>query len=69
MIAKTTEDFEALKTIGRIVAEIRDAMRAATKPGVTTKEIDDLGGRMLKKQARFQVLKGSTISLVSLVLV
>ncbi|MGB2993284.1 MAG: type I methionyl aminopeptidase [Paenisporosarcina sp.] len=58
MIAKTTEDFEALKTIGRIVAEIRDAMRAATKPGVTTKEIDDLGGRMFEKAGAISGPKG-----------
>ncbi|HLG26946.1 MAG TPA: type I methionyl aminopeptidase [Paenisporosarcina sp.] len=58
MIAKTTEDFESLKTIGRIVAEIRDAMRAATKPGVTTKEIDELGGRMFKEAGAISGPKG-----------
>lgn len=58
MIAKTTEDFESLKAIGRIVADIRDAMRAITKPGVTTKEIDDLGGRMFKEQGAISGPKG-----------
>ncbi|MFC6038646.1 type I methionyl aminopeptidase [Paenisporosarcina macmurdoensis] len=58
MIAKTTEDFESLKTIGRIVAEIRDAMRAATKPGVTTKEIDELGGRMFEETGAISGPKG-----------
>lgn len=58
MIAKTTNDFEALKAIGRIVAEIRDAMRTATKPGVTTKEIDDLGGRMFEKAGAISGPKG-----------
>ncbi|WP_019413833.1 type I methionyl aminopeptidase [Paenisporosarcina sp. TG20] len=58
MIAKTTEDIEALKTIGRIVAEIRDTMRAATKPGVTTKEIDDLGGRMFEEKGAISGPKG-----------
>ncbi|MDX1771004.1 MAG: type I methionyl aminopeptidase, partial [Planococcaceae bacterium] len=50
MIAKTTEDFESLKTIGRIVAEIRDAMRLATKPGITTKELDEIGGKMFEEK-------------------
>jgi methionyl aminopeptidase len=58
MIAKTTEDFESLKTIGRIVAEIRDAMRVATKPGVTTKEIDELGGRMFEETGAISGPKG-----------
>jgi len=58
MIAKTTEDFETLKKIGRIVAEIRDAMRAATKPGVTTKELDDLGGRMFEEKGALSGPKG-----------
>jgi methionyl aminopeptidase len=58
MIAKTTEDFETLKTIGRIVAEIRDAMRLATKPGMTTKEIDEIGGRMFEEKGAISGPKG-----------
>ncbi|WP_075619013.1 type I methionyl aminopeptidase [Paenisporosarcina indica] len=58
MIAKTTEDFETLKKIGRIVAEIRDAMRAATKPGVTTKELDEIGGRMFEEKGAISGPKG-----------
>ncbi|MCP2036636.1 methionyl aminopeptidase [Planomicrobium sp. HSC-17F08] len=49
MIATTEKDIEMLKKAGRMVAEIRDAMKAATKPGVTTKELDELGGRMFKE--------------------
>ncbi|EPD50208.1 type I methionyl aminopeptidase [Paenisporosarcina sp. FSL H8-0542] len=58
MIAKTTEDFESLKTIGRIVAEIRDVMREATKPGVTTKELDEIAGRMFKEKGAISGPKG-----------
>lgn len=58
MIAKTTEDFEAFKKIGRIVAEIRDAMRHATKPGMTTKEIDEIGGRMFEEKGAISGPKG-----------
>lgn len=49
MIVQTEEELIALKKVGRIVAEIRDAMKAATKPGVTTKELDDLGARMFEQ--------------------
>lgn len=58
MIAKTTEDFDSLKTIGRIVAEIRDAMRLATKPGITTKELDELGGKMFEVKGAISGPKG-----------
>ncbi len=50
MIAKTQKDIEGLKIIGKIVAEIRDTMKDETKPGMTTKEIDELGGRLFKEK-------------------
>lgn len=50
MIAKTEKDFEGLKKIGRIVAEIRDAMKEATVPGITTKELDEIGGKLFKEK-------------------
>lgn len=58
MIAKTKEDFENLKTIGRIVAEIRDALKDATKPGVTTKELDELAGRLFEETGAISGPKG-----------
>lgn len=50
MIAKTEQDFEGLKKIGKIVAEIRDAMKEAAIPGMTTKELDELGGRLFEEK-------------------
>lgn len=50
MIVKTNEELEMLKKIGQIVAEIRDTMKAATKPGVTTKELDEIGGKLFKER-------------------
>lgn len=50
MIAKTEKDFEGLKKIGRIVAEIRDEMKKATVPGMTTKELDEIGGKLFKEK-------------------
>ena len=46
MIAKTEQDFTGLKKIGKIVAEIRDTMKDAAVPGMTTKELDEIGGRL-----------------------
>ncbi|WP_251518480.1 MULTISPECIES: type I methionyl aminopeptidase [Staphylococcus] len=42
MIVKTQEELDALKDIGYICALVRDKMQAATKPGVTTKELDNI---------------------------
>ncbi|RSK32701.1 type I methionyl aminopeptidase [Bhargavaea beijingensis] len=58
MIAKTTEDFENLKKIGRICAEIRDALKDAAKPGVTTKQLDDMAGRMFEEKGAISGPKG-----------
>lgn len=31
------------------MAQIREAMKAATKPGITTKELDEIGGRLFEE--------------------
>lgn len=49
MIVKTEQDINGLKEIGKIVAAIRDEMVNKTKPGITTKELDDLAGELFKK--------------------
>jgi methionyl aminopeptidase len=49
MIVKTEADLNGLKEIGKIVASIRDEMVSLTKPGVTTKELDDLAGELFEK--------------------
>ncbi|MEW9108203.1 type I methionyl aminopeptidase [Cytobacillus gottheilii] len=58
MIIKTEEDLAALKEIGRIVAEIRDKMIEMTKPGVTTKELDDYAGELFEKNGAISGPKG-----------
>ena len=67
MIVKTEKELEAFKKIGRIVAEIREAMKAATKPGVTTKELDEIAGRMFAEKGAISDQWVSMISLVTLV--
>ncbi|MNI03895.1 Methionine aminopeptidase [compost metagenome] len=49
MIAKTEEDFNGLKEIGKIVASIRDELVQRTIHGITTKELDDIAGEFLEK--------------------
>ncbi|MFZ5351167.1 MAG: type I methionyl aminopeptidase [Bacillota bacterium] len=48
MVVETDYDIEALKRIGRIVALTRDKMLSAVRPGITTKELDRIGERLLE---------------------
>lgn len=58
MIAKTEEDINGLKEIGKIVAEIRDELVQRTAPGVTTKELDDIAGGLFEKAGAVSAPKG-----------
>lgn len=58
MIVKTNEELEALKEIGKICGTIRDEMIKMTKPGVTTKELDDFAGNLFEKYGAISGPKG-----------
>jgi methionyl aminopeptidase len=47
MTIGSEEELEALKAAGRVVARTLQAMGEALEPGITTKELDDLGRRLL----------------------
>lgn len=49
MIVKTNEELEGLKAIGQIVAQVRDELQAMTKPGITTKELDNRAGELFEQ--------------------
>lgn len=49
MIVKTEADFEGLKQIGKIVANCLHYMAKKMEPGMTTWELDQLGGAFLEK--------------------
>lgn len=58
MIAKTEEDFTGLKEIGAICGNIRDTLVQAAKPGITTKDLDDMAGKLFKKAGAVSAPKG-----------
>ncbi|MEN2465751.1 type I methionyl aminopeptidase [Ornithinibacillus sp. JPR2-1] len=58
MIAKTEEDFNGLKEIGKICGAIRDELVHLTKPGITTKELDEIAGEMFEKAGAQSAPKG-----------
>lgn len=47
MIIKTDEELQQMKEIGEICGRVLKEMVAYTKPGMTTKEIDEFGGELL----------------------
>lgn len=49
MTIETEDDVAALKRIGRIVSHVLRAMLDAAEPGMTTRELDALGGRLLER--------------------
>ncbi|MCT1902951.1 type I methionyl aminopeptidase [Oceanobacillus sojae] len=58
MIAKTEEDFSGLKEIGKICGEIRNELVQRAKPGITTKELDEIAGEMFEKAGAQSAPKG-----------
>jgi methionyl aminopeptidase len=46
---ETEEELQALRKIGRIVADCLQVMSRAMEPGMTTKELDDVGAAYLAK--------------------
>lgn len=58
MIARTEEDFRALKEVGKIMGLIRDEMVKKTVPGITTKELDDFAGELFEKYGAISGPKG-----------
>ncbi|SDL96626.1 type I methionyl aminopeptidase [Sediminibacillus halophilus] len=58
MIAKTEEDFKGLKEIGEICGAIRNELIHCTKPGVTTKKLDEIAGQLFEKAGAHSAPKG-----------
>ena len=49
MSINSEKDLEALRKVGRIVARCLQYMQSKLEPGITTLELDTLGGQFLEK--------------------
>ncbi|MBS4210680.1 type I methionyl aminopeptidase [Bacillus sp. FJAT-50079] len=58
MIVQSESELLALKEIGEIVGMIRDEMVQQTKPGITTKELDEIAGQLFEKYGAISGPKG-----------
>lgn len=52
MSINSEKDLESLRKIGRIVARCLKHMQSKVEPGMTTKELDSVGGNFLAAHAR-----------------
>ncbi len=50
MSIESNDDLEALKRVGLLVRRALDAMSAAAAPGVTTRELDEVGASLMRRQ-------------------
>jgi methionyl aminopeptidase len=48
MVISTEEELAKLKAVGRLCAQAVDTMAKALEPGITTKELDDIGRKILE---------------------
>jgi methionyl aminopeptidase len=48
MSIETPQELEALRAAGRVVAEALRAMRRAVRPGISTRELDEIGARVFR---------------------
>ncbi|WP_010530517.1 type I methionyl aminopeptidase [Lentibacillus jeotgali] len=58
MVAKTKKDFDGLKAIGKICGEIRDELVHSAKPGISTKELDEIARETFEKAGAQSAPKG-----------
>jgi methionine aminopeptidase, type I (EC 3.4.11.18) len=49
MTVENERDVEGILKAGRVVATVRDAMLEKVEPGMTTAELDEIGGRLLER--------------------
>ncbi len=53
MIVRTKDELAGMKEIGKICAETLNQMENAMKAGMTTKELDEIGGRILESYGAY----------------
>ncbi|MBU0495780.1 MAG: type I methionyl aminopeptidase [Chloroflexi bacterium] len=58
VVIKSAHELALMREAGRIVAEVREALRVAVRPGITTAELDALGEQEIRKRGAEPSFKG-----------
>lgn len=48
IIAKSAKDLDKMRTVGELIAEVREALRGMVKPGVSTMELNNAAEKMIR---------------------
>lgn len=58
MIVKDKEELEIIRGCGRRLAEVLETVKKAVRPGISTRELDDLAEKLIRKNGGDPVFKG-----------
>jgi methionyl aminopeptidase len=58
VIIKSSQEIAIMREAGRVVAAVIEALNREVKPGITTRELDDVAVRVLKKRGAVASFKG-----------
>ncbi|MGH9821276.1 MAG: type I methionyl aminopeptidase [Pyrinomonadaceae bacterium] len=48
IIAKSAKDLDKMRTVGELIAEVREALRAMVEPGISTMELNNAAEKMIR---------------------
>lgn len=48
IIAKSAKDLDKMRAVGELIAEVREALRALVKPGISTMELNNIADGMIR---------------------
>src|SRR3954452_11514591 len=58
VIGKSKKELERMRAAGRLAGEVREAVRALARPGVTTLELDAAAEKMIRDAGALPTFKG-----------
>lgn len=58
IILKSNAEIEYMKEAGKVVAYVHEVLKEAIKPGITTKELDEIAEREIRKHNAIPAFKG-----------
>ena len=48
IIAKSAKDLDKMRTVGELIAEVREALRGMVEPGISTMELNNAAEKMIR---------------------
>jgi methionyl aminopeptidase len=58
IIGKSKKELEKMRASGRLVAQVREALRAMIEPGITTMEVNNFAEKMITDAGAYPTFKG-----------